>query len=81
MNFANSQKFDAKSVTAFIDKVALDDSIFLSRLDNAWQSGRRSKVDEIRKGKDYMMSFYAAYDFTKKLRENPSELIRILKHK
>jgi hypothetical protein len=53
----------------------------LSKLDNAWQPGRRSKVYEIREGKDYMMSFYAACDFTKKLRENPSELIRILKDK
>jgi hypothetical protein len=81
LNFANSQKFDEKSVNTFISKVASNDSIFLSKLDNAWQPGRRSKVDEIRKGKDYMMSFYAACDFTKKLRENPSELIRILKDK
>jgi hypothetical protein len=81
LNFANSQKFDEKSVNTFISKVASNDSIFLSKLDNAWQPGRRSKVDEIRKGKDYMMSFYAVCDFTKKLRENPSELIRILKDK
>jgi hypothetical protein len=81
ITFANAQRIDEKSVSAYIKKVALEDSTFLSKIDIAWQRGRRNKTNEMQKGKDYMMSFYKAAHFSRNLIESPLELISILKKK
>lgn len=77
--FANSKRTDMKSIKIYIKKVALEDHIFISKINSAWGQGRRSKPSEMQMYKDYMMSFYLTSNFSKKLSENPSEFIKILK--
>lgn len=79
LTFAGSGKTDMNSIKTYIEKVALEDSIFMSKTNSAWGQGRRSKPDEKQIEEDYMMSFYRASEFSKKLSGDPIELLKILK--
>ncbi len=79
LTFADSRKRDMNSIKIYIRKVAEEDQIFMSRINSAWQRGRRSKTAEKQTEKDYMLSFYAASEFTKKLSADPAALQSILK--
>jgi len=76
--FANSKKTDMVSITNYLTKVALGDHNFIEKINAAWNQGRRSKASEAQKYKDYMMSIYMASNYSKKLSENPVELIKMI---
>jgi hypothetical protein len=77
--FADSRKTDIRSVKTYLDRTSVEDSLFLLKINSAWGRGRRSKPEEKKTEKDYMMSFYLASEYSKKLKENPAELLQILK--
>lgn len=76
--FADARKTDIKSIETYLDRTSAEDSLFISRINSAWRRGRRSEPGEKKTEKDYMMSFYLASEYSKKLRDHPVELLEIL---
>ncbi len=76
LNFIHSKKTDIKSVDTYLKKVASEDQQMLSRINQAWSVGRRTKPSTT--DKDFMWSFNLASAYSKHLNENQDEFIKIL---
>ncbi len=78
VKFADTSPVDAESVQSFFKKVASEDKRYRMMMKTAWLKGRRAMTDEY--DKDYMYSFVKATDFSKKVAENPSVFLEILRN-
>lgn len=76
LNFIYSKKTDIKSVDTYLKKVAWEDQQMLSRINLAWSVGRRTRPSAT--DRDFMWSFNLASAYSKYLKENPGEFLKIL---
>ncbi|MFA6817234.1 MAG: family 20 glycosylhydrolase [Lentisphaeria bacterium] len=74
--FVNSKKSVLQSVDKYLKKTASKDQKMLSKINAAWKMGRRGNPSPT--DKNYMLSFYQSSEYSKYLRENPIEFIKII---
>jgi len=76
LSFVQSQNVTLKSVKNYFKQVASEDQIILSKIDSAWNIGRKSrnpgKINE-----NYLWSFRKAAKYSKYLSENPKDFLKI----